>query len=126
MPDTKHDPGNQDPGNPHPGNRDAAQDAAVAGTFPASDPPASMASGAARAVPAESMTRQPAPVPGAVTLRRDFAEAEAAKLALEGLVRDGPVDRAATAIRQAGSGCELVIQAPPEDADRLRRLLAAA
>jgi hypothetical protein len=106
--------------------QDAAQDEAVAESFPASDPPASMASGAARAVPAEAMMEQADPVAGAVTLRRGFADAEAAKLALEALVRDGPVDRAATALRQAGSRCELVIQAPPEDADRLRHLLAAA
>jgi hypothetical protein len=106
--------------------QDAEQDEAVAETFPASDPPASMAAGSARAVPTDGMMEQAHAVAGAVTLRRSFADSEAAKLALEGLVRDGPVDRQATEIRNEGSGSELVIQAPPEDVDRLRRLLDAA
>ena len=106
-------------------HRDEIQDVAVAGTFPASDPPASMAEGGARAVPPERMMEGATPRPAAdsVELHRSFPDAEAAKLALEGLVRDGPLDRRCTTIRQEGGRAELRIQAPREDAERLRRLL---
>lgn len=107
--------------------RDAKQDEAVRETFPASDPPASMTSGGARAVPAEELIDRPHPaVPGAVILERRFPDGEAAKLALESLVRNGPVDRSAAAIRHAGEGAALRLSVPPDDADRIRKLLAEA
>jgi hypothetical protein len=98
------------------------QDEAVRETFPASDPPASMASGTARAVPASELFEAGQSVPGAVTLRRRFPDADAAKLALESLVREGPVDRDATEIHDA----ELRLAVPPEDAERIRGLLQRA
>jgi hypothetical protein len=103
---------------------EASQDEAVEETFPASDPPASMARGAARAVPPQEMMDQAGPVAGAVTLRRRFADSEAAKLALEGLVRDGPVDRDGAEIASEADGTELRLVVPPEDAERIRALLA--
>jgi hypothetical protein len=98
---------------------DARQDEAVRETFPASDPPASMSRGSARAVPAEVLFEASAPVPGAVTLRRRFADAGAAKLALESLVRDAPIDRETASIE----GAELRLAVPPGDAERIRGLL---
>lgn len=109
-------------------HRDRIQDVAVAGTFPASDPPAGTAESGARAVPPEQMMQgaSSAPAGDAVTLQRRFADGEAAKLALEGLVRDGPIDRRSAEIHPQAGGAELRIQAPAADADRLRRLLAEA
>jgi hypothetical protein len=105
---------------------DARQDEAVRETFPASDPPASMASGSARAVPPQELIDHPHAVPGAVTLQRRFPDTEAAKLALEAMVRQGPVDRAAAEIRHADGGAELRLQVPAENAERIRALLTKA
>ena len=104
-----------------------AQDAAVAATFPASDPPANPGERGTRAVPPqEMMGHGHAPVPGAVTLRRSFPDTESAKLALEGLVRDGPLDRDSARLQHEGTAMELCVSVPPEDAERLRSLLARA
>lgn len=104
------------------------QDEAVANTFPASDPPASMGGeGGTRAVPPAEMMERRHPAPAdAVTLRRRFPSTEAAKLALESLVRDGPVDRGAAELVRIGKEIELRLSADPEDAHRLRGLLAHA
>lgn len=104
------------------------QDQAVADTFPASDPPATMGGeGGTRAVPPEEMMdRRRAPPPDAVTLRRRFPSTEAAKLALESLVREGPVDRSSTELVRIGKEIELRLCANPDDAHRLRGLLAHA
>jgi hypothetical protein len=107
---------------------DAQQDIAVAGTFPASDPPAGTADAGNRAVPPqEMMGRHAAPPPAdAVTLRRRFPTNEAAKLALEGLVRDAPIDRDCATMEEQAGEVELRIVSPPGDAARLRALLARA
>lgn len=105
---------------------DRKQDAAVAGTFPASDPAPTTAERGTRAVPPEVMMEKPGPVADAITLRRSFPNGEAAKLALEGLVRDGPIDRSAAEIGEAGEGCELRLAVPAADAPRIRALLARA
>ncbi|WP_270937725.1 hypothetical protein [Falsiroseomonas oryzae] len=106
---------------------DAQQDIAVAGTFPASDPPSNTGERGTRAVPpGEMLGGKHAPVPGGVMLKRRFPSAEAAKLALEGLVRDGPVDRDAAELHPEGEAVELRLVAPPGDAERLRVLLARA
>lgn len=105
------------------------QDAASADSFPASDPPASMGGEAgARAVPPEALMDRPRrAIPcDAVVLRRRFASAEAAKLAVEALVRDGPMDRTAADCVAIGREVELRICADPEDVPRLRGLLAHA
>ena len=104
------------------------QDSAVAGTFPASDPPASMGGEAGpRAVPPEElMGHKHADPYDAVTLRRRFATNEAAKLALESLVRDGPIDRHCAEVKQIGKEIELLVKVAEEDSHRLRALLAHA
>jgi hypothetical protein len=102
-------------------------EAAVEGTFPASDPVATTASQGARAVPAEEMMQASsaaARVPDdAVTLTECFPDAEAAKLALETLVRDGPVDRRFAQIGTGDGGVSLTLQAPRQDAKRLEEML---
>jgi hypothetical protein len=107
---------------------DRKQDAADADSFPASDPPASMGGEAgARAVPPQRMMdRRHAVAADAVTLRRRFPSTEAAKLALEALVRDGPLDRSAAEFVHIGREVELRIAADPDDVHRLRGLLAHA
>jgi hypothetical protein len=104
------------------------QDKAVADTFPASDPPATMGGeGGTRAVPPQWMMDRPRPAAAdAVTLRRRFPTPEAAKLALEGLVRDGPVDRSQSELVRIGREIELRLSTDPEDCPRIRGLLARA
>ena len=108
--------------------QDAKQDVADADSFPASDPPASMGGKAGtRAVPPQHMMDRPRPVAAdAVRLRRRFPSAEAAKLALESLVRDGPLDRGTAELVPIGREIELCIAADPDDVHRLRGLLAHA
>jgi hypothetical protein len=108
--------------------RDSDQDAAVAESFPASDPPATTAGEThARAVPPqEMMGARHKPPFDAVTLRRRFPTTEAAKLALEGLVRDGPVDRDCAELVPQGREVELLVHVSEEDCHRIRGLLAHA
>jgi hypothetical protein len=106
---------------------DAKQDKAVKESFPASDPPASMAASKPRAVPVEElMPSGAAEIADAVALCRRFDDMESAKLAVEAVVRDGPADRAATELREVSGGVELHIAVPAANADRLRKLLNAA
>lgn len=105
---------------------DAKADEAVKETFPASDPVAITGTRGARAVPVEELMAEPAQAPvSAATLQRSFATAEEAKLALEGLVRDGPIDRRLAEITGEGPA-ELVVQVAANDQDRIRKLLNAA
>lgn len=109
------------------GQTDAKQDAIVADTFPASDPPSNTGEQGTRAVPPQELMRHgDAPSGHTVTLRRSFPDMESAKLALEGLVRDAPLDRDCAEFHHEGPGVELRIAAPPNDAERLRALLARA
>jgi hypothetical protein len=105
---------------------DRKQDEAVKETFPASDPPASTGTEGSRAVPVEQMMgSSSSPSGDTVTLRRPFPDLEAAKLALEGLVRDGPVDRACTDISGQGE-VTLELRVPANDAGRIEALLRRA
>lgn len=105
---------------------DAKADEAVKETFPASDPAATTGTRGTRAVPVEELMAEPAQTPAsATTLRRRFETAEAAKLALEGLVREGPIDRRMAEI-SGETPAELVIQVAANDRDRIRKLLDAA
>jgi hypothetical protein len=105
---------------------DQKTDEEVTETFPASDPVAFTATAGTRAVPAEDMMNRPAPdMPDAVTLHRSFPDAESAKLALEGLVRDGPVDRRLAEITN-DNGVALRLDVPANDAERIRGLLERA
>lgn len=107
--------------------RDADQEISVTDSFPASDPPSGTGESGARAVPAEELIGHAHPPrPGAVTLHRRFPDMESAKLALEALVRGGPMDPDAAELRHAGEGVELRIAAPAGDAERLRGMLEAA
>jgi hypothetical protein len=108
--------------------QDARQDIAETDSFPASDPPASMGGeGGTQAVPPQRMMDRRRPVAAdAVMLRRRFPSPEAAKLALESLVRDGPLDRGAAELVAIGREIELCIAADPDDVHRLRGLLARA
>jgi hypothetical protein len=104
---------------------DRKADEAVKETFPASDPVASTGTNGSRAVPPERMMGDAAPIASAVTLHRRFDTAEAAKLALEGLVRDGPIDPRHAEI-SPDAPTTLRIQVAREDEDRIRKLLNAA
>jgi hypothetical protein len=100
---------------------DSNVEAGVRGTFPASDPVATTASQGARAVPVERMMAEDEGPPDAdaATLTQRFPDAESAKLALEALVREGPVDRHCAELH----GAELVLRVPRPDATRLEALL---
>ncbi|MBX9698352.1 MAG: hypothetical protein K2X74_02890 [Acetobacteraceae bacterium] len=92
-------------------------------TFPASDPQAQATTKGVRAVPPESLMADDAVAAGipadAATLRQDFPDAESAKLALERLVREAPLDRRCAEL----SGAELVLRVPRADAPRVEALL---
>lgn len=96
-------------------------EAAVEGTFPASDPMATIASQGARAVPPEEMMRSGASAPqgGSASLTARFESREAAKLAVESLVRDGPVDPNCADI-EAGNDAAATVRLKVPDADRQR------
>jgi hypothetical protein len=99
---------------------------AVEGTFPASDPMSTIASHGARAVPAEEMMPQgaaPAPQGNAATLTGRFDSAEMAKLAVEALVRDGPIDRRCAEIGQEGDAATVRLTVPAADRQRLEEML---
>ncbi len=99
-------------------------EAAVRDSFPASDPPAETAAQGVRAVPPETMAREDTlPTPGdAVRVTHAFHDAEAAKLALETLVREVPLDRRCAEMQ----GTDLVLRVSPADARRIEALLHRA
>ena len=103
-------------------------EAGVEGTFPASDPVSATASQGARAVPAEEMmdgAQGACATPGdCVEVTARFRDREAAKLALESLVREGPLDRRhADMVGAADDQVTLRFQAPRKDAGRLEELV---
>lgn len=103
---------------------DRKTDEEVTETFPASDPISTTATQGSRAVPAnEILDRQAPAMPDAVTLHRTFPDAESAKIALEGLVRDGPIDRRLAEITNDN---RLRLNVPANDAERIRGLLERA
>lgn len=103
---------------------DTDQQIAVADSFPASDPPSDTGERGTRAVPTAPLVGQPRATPtDSVALSRRFADQESAKLALEALVRDGPLDPDVAELRPQGNEVELRVMAPPNNAERLRGLL---
>ena len=102
-------------------------EAGVEDTFPASDPSSSTASQGARAVPPEDIMDSAAGAcakPGeCVEVNARVRDREAAKLALESLVREGPLDRRHAEIRAVGDQVTLHFQAPTKDAPRLEALV---
>jgi hypothetical protein len=106
--------------------RDANVEAAVEDTFPASDPVGNTAEQGTRAVPAEDMmpSSVAAQSAGLASFTVPFPSQEGAKLALETLVREGPVDRRCTEITQENGRTTLRISAPQADVARLKSMLA--
>jgi hypothetical protein len=106
---------------------DDVVEAGVEQTFPASDPVSSTTSQGSRAVPPSDMMHptgsKPAATQDAVTISLRFPDQESAKLALETLVREGPVDRRSAEILGEGSDVELKVLVPKADAQRLQAKL---
>lgn len=105
--------------------RDANVEAAVEDTFPASDPVGHTAEHGSRAVPAEDMMPTPvaAQTAGLASFTVPFPSQEGAKLALETLVREGPIDRRCAEITQENGRIALRISAPEADVPRLKSML---
>jgi ElaB/YqjD/DUF883 family membrane-anchored ribosome-binding protein len=128
MPDTSENPGSRyrhhdaTPGSgPDRSARTAAPD-----SFPASDPLASTAAVGTRAVdPAELMAREggSGTVGGAAMVVARFPDQEAAKLALERLVREVPLDRRAATLRSGDGGVVLELAVAEADAARVGGML---
>jgi hypothetical protein len=113
--------------NASPPTAERRRDAAIEQTFPASDPVADGSARGTRAVdPAELAPREAEPRADTIEVSRVFADGEIAKLALEAIVREGPIDRRLADITAGGSGSELRIAAKPGDAARLQALLDVA
>ncbi len=112
---------------PAPTRLEQRVDAAVEGTFPASDPATAGAMQGARAVAPHEMMHavdaKPAAHADGVTLTHRFRDAAAAKLALEALVREGPIDRRHAELVPEGEAASIQVVVPREDADRLGDLL---
>ena len=102
-------------------------EASVEGTFPASDPMSTIASQGARAVPPEEMMHASGSKPDSgdtAALAARFESQEAAKLAVEALVRDGPVDRRCAEVEAAGDAPATVrLSVPTADRQRLEEML---
>ena len=108
--------------------RDANVEAAVEDTFPASDPVGYTAAQGTRAVPAEDMmpSSVAAQSAGLTSFTVPFPSQESAKLALETLVREGPVDRRCAGMSQEDGHTLLRIAAPQADIARLKSLLESS
>ncbi len=108
---------------------DDVVEAGVEQTFPASDPVSNTTSQGSRAVPPSDMMHpagsKPAATQDAVTISQRFPDQESAKLALETLVREGPVDRRSAEILGEGSDVELKVLVPKADAQRLQAKLGS-
>ncbi|MDO9713663.1 DUF2934 domain-containing protein, partial [Paracraurococcus lichenis] len=104
---------------------DRSVQAAVPDTFPASDPMATTAAVGSRAAdPAALMdARGEVEVRDAATVVAHFPDQERAKLALEGLVRDVPLDRRCGTISCDGGQATLKVTAPGADAARVAEIL---
>ena len=100
-------------------------EAAVEGTFPASDPMGTIASQGARAVPPEEMMHASGSKPQGDTasLTARFDSMETAKLAVEAMVRDGPVDRRCAEAEREGDAATVRLHVPQADRQRLEEML---
>jgi hypothetical protein len=100
----------------------------VKDSFPASDALSATNVQGTRAVPPERILRDEATQPevaGATRLAARFPDHEAAKLAIEALVREVPLDRHRAELTEAPGGAATVtVLAAPGEAERLRALLA--
>jgi hypothetical protein len=101
-------------------------DEGVRETFPASDAVADTPTQGARAVPPERMMeagRGGFEDTGTVTVTARFKDQEAAKLAVETMVRDGPIDRRRAEIRSSDDAVLVQVAARPDEAGRVREML---
>ena len=124
------DPGNRQQNTHHdsrPGEAaDRSEQIAVQDTFPASDPVAPTTAVGSRAVAPERMMQETggAPPPAdAVSFTARFRDREAAKLAVETLVREGPIDRRCAEIQPGDDAVTVKVEASRKDAERLEALL---
>ncbi len=108
--------------------RDPNVEAAVEDTFPASDPVGNTAEQGTRAVPAQDMmpSQVGAQAAGLASFTVPFPSQESAKLALETLVREGPVDRRCAEMSEEGGRTMLRISAPQSDVARLKSMLESS
>lgn len=102
-------------------------------SFPASDALGPRVETGAVAVPVGALMADPdaapPPVEGAVEVALRFAERDAAKLALERAVREGPLDRRLGEIEggeEGGGAAVLRLRVPGDRAERLRAMLREA
>ncbi len=100
-------------------------EASVEGTFPASDPLSTIASQGARAVSPEELMHasDSKPQGNTAALTARFESQEAAKLAVEALVRDGPVDRRCAEVESEGNAATVRLAVPEDDRQRLEEML---
>lgn len=101
-------------------------EAGIRDSFPASDAASSTAGQGSRAVPPQRLMDRRAtsePPRGSLVVEVRFRDREAAKLALESLVREGPLDRRHAELMPADETVTLRLQAPVKDAPRLGDLL---
>ena len=106
---------------------DRSEEIAVHDTFPASDPVSPTAAVGSRAVSPERLMEDdrgtpPRPDDG-VSLTARFRNREAAKLAVETLVREGPIDRRCAEILPGDGAVTVKVEASGKDAARLGELL---
>ena len=104
---------------------DRSAHAAGPDSFPASDPVATTAAVGSRAVdPAEMMEPEGGvEIRGGAAVVAHFPDQETAKLVLERLVREVPLDRRCATLRGGEDGATLEVAAPEGDAERVADLL---
>jgi hypothetical protein len=106
---------------------DRSEQTASVDSFPASDPVAPTAAVGSRAVSPQEMVEKEHSAPpksdDCVSVTARFRDREAAKLAVETLVREGPVDRRHAEIAPAGDAVAVRLTAPRGDAGRIGELL---
>lgn len=105
--------------------KDRNVEAGVRDSFPASDAPATTASQGVRAAPVTPADDRPLAAPAdAARLTQAFPDAESAKLALETLVREAPLDRRCAEITSDSKGATLSLTLPREEGARVEALLS--
>ncbi len=117
----------REPQTPQPPSADAKVKRDAELTYPASDRVGYAAQQGARAVPPQEMMDEaggkPAPAGDAVTLPLRFPDGEAAKLALQAAVREGPIDRRRAAIDLDDGRATMRLEVPRADLERVDGLL---
>ncbi len=117
----------REPQTPQPPSADAKVERDAELTYPASDPVGYAAQQGARAVPPQEMMDEaggrPAPADDAVTLSLRFPDGEAAKLALEAAVREGPIGRRCATIDLGDNRVTMRLEVPRTDRERVDGLL---